>query len=67
MYRIKIFFRTLSPIVLSLASNSTIMTETHAAISGSIIRGVLATRFVKVKKLADETHDKNFHEIFFAV
>ena len=65
MHRIEIFLRTLSPIVLSSVSNSTIMTQTHAAISGSIIRGVFATRFVRVKKLEDEAHDKNFREIFF--
>ena len=65
MNRIKIFLRTLSPIVLSSASNSTIMTETHSTISGSIIRGVLASRFVKVKNLVDEAHNKTFREIFF--
>ena len=65
MHRIKISLKTLSPIVLSSASNSTVMTETHTAISGSIIRGVLATRFVKLKKLADEAHDKTFREFFF--
>lgn len=65
MHRIKIFLRTLSPIVLSTASNSTVMTETHSTISGSIIRGVLASRFVKVKNLVDEAHDKSFREIFF--
>ena len=65
MHRIKISLRTLSPLVLSSASNSTVMTETHSTISGSIIRGVLASRFVQVKKLKDEAHDKTFRELFF--
>ena len=65
MHKIKISLQTLSPLVLSSASNSTIMTETHSTISGSIIRGVLASRFVKIKNLIDEAHDKSFREIFF--
>ena len=65
MHRLKFSLQTLSPIVLSSASNSTIMTRTHAAFGGSIIRGVLASRFVDVQKLTDEAHDKTFREIFF--
>lgn len=65
MHRLKFSLETLSPIVLSSASNSTVMTETHSAFGGSIIRGVLASRFVEVQKLTDEAHDKTFREIFF--
>lgn len=65
MYRLKFSMQTLSPVVLSSASNSTVMTETHSTFGGSIIRGVLARRFVEVQKLTDEAHDKTFHEIFF--
>ncbi|MBE8953021.1 MAG: hypothetical protein SR1Q7_07750 [Quinella sp. 1Q7] len=65
MHRLKFSLETLSPIVLSSASNSTVMTETHSAFGGTIIRGVLASRFVEVQKLTDEAHDKTFREIFF--
>lgn len=65
MHRIKFALKVLSPVVLSSASNSTVMTETHSAFGGSIIRGVLATRFVEVQNLTDEAHDKTFREIFF--
>ena len=65
MHRLNFSLRTLSPIVLSSASNSTVMTETHSAFGGSIIRGILARRFVEVQKLTDEAHDKIFREIFF--
>lgn len=65
MHRLKFSLETLSPVVLSSASNSTVMTETHSAFGGSIIRGVLASRFVEVQKLTDEAHDKTFREIFF--
>ena len=65
MHRLKFSIKTLSPIVLTSTSNSTVMTETHKIFGGSIIRGVLASRFVEVKKLKDEAHDKTFREIFF--
>ena len=65
MHRLKFSIKTLSPIVLTSTSNSTVMTETYETFSGSIIRGVLASRFVKVQKLKDEAHDETFREIFF--
>ena len=66
MHRMELFIKTLSPIVLTSASNSTVMTGTHTLFSGSIIRGILASRFVEVQKLHDEAHDKTFREIFFS-
>ena len=65
MRRLKFSIKTLSPIVLTSSGNSTVMTETQSIFSGSIIRGVLASRFVEVQKLTDEAHDKTFREIFF--
>lgn len=65
MRRLKFSIKTLSPIVLTASGNSTVMTETQSTFSGSIIRGVLASRFVEVQKLTDEAHDKTFREIFF--
>ena len=65
MDRIELSIKTLSPIVLTSASNSTVMTGTHTLLSGSIIRGIFASRFVKVQKLHDEAHDERFREIFF--
>ena len=66
MDRIKIYIKTLSPVVMSSMSNTTIMTETHSAFSGSIIRGVLASRYVENKKLGDKAfQDKDFLQIFY--
>lgn len=66
MHRLKFSIKTLSPIVLSSAGNSTVMTETHSAFSGSIIRGILATRFVEMRKLGAAAHaDKDFRKIFY--
>ena len=49
-------FRTCKEIVLSSTSNSTVMTGTHLSFSGSIIRGIMASRFVEVQELKDEVH-----------
>lgn len=66
MKRLIFSIQTLSSIVLSSTSNSTVMTETHSAFSGSIIRGILATRFVEVKNLDKTAHeDADFREIFY--
>ncbi|MBR6888137.1 MAG: hypothetical protein IKN16_06790 [Selenomonadaceae bacterium] len=65
MHKLEIVIKTLSPCVLTSTSNATVMTGTHSAFSGSIIRGILASRFVTVQKLTDEAHDKTFREIFF--
>lgn len=65
MHRLEIAIKTLSPCVLTSTSNATVMTSTHLAFSGSIIRGILASRFVEVQKLVDEAQDKTFREIFF--
>ena len=66
MYKIKISIKTLSPVVMSSMSNTTIMTETHSAISGSIIRGVLATRYIENKNLGDKAfQDTEFLKIFY--
>ncbi len=54
MHKLKISIKTLLPVVLSTQSNSTIMTETHAAFSGSIIHGVLGARYLALKKILRE-------------
>ncbi|MBO4401245.1 MAG: hypothetical protein J5809_05310 [Selenomonadaceae bacterium] len=65
MQSIKFSVRTLSPVVMSSGSNTTIMTGTHSAFSGSIIRGVLAARYVEAQKLSDAFRDETFREIFY--
>ena len=66
MHRLIFSIKTLSPIVLTASGNSTVMTKTHSTFSGSIIRGVLASRFVEVQKLGKAAHeDSDFREIFY--
>ena len=66
MYEIKFVIKTLSPVVISAASNPTLMTESHDEISGSIIRGLLANRYIQEKKLGNKAHeDETFQKLFF--
>ena len=66
MYELKFSLETLSPIVITAMSNSTVMTKSHDEISGSIIRGILAARYVTEKKLGDSAYkDAAFRKIFY--
>ena len=66
MSRIIISIKTLSPVIMSSMSNTTIMTETHSYFSGSIIRGVLASRYVEKQKLGDNAFkNETFRKIFY--
>ena len=57
---------TLSPIVLSALNNSTVMTETKEFFSGTVLRGVLAARYIEQQELGHEAHrDETFRRLFF--
>lgn len=65
MQKISFEIETLAPIVISSASNSTVMTSTHSEISGSIIRGVLAKKYIAEKNLQMPYLDADFKKIFY--
>ena len=66
MHVLNFSIKTLSPVVISAASNSVLMTESHDEISGSIIRGVLAMHYIREKNLGDKAFaDKDFLEFFY--
>ena len=66
MHEINFSIKTLSPIVISAASNATLMTESHDEISGSMIRGILAARYIKEKILGVTAHEnETFRKLFF--
>jgi len=66
MKKIKVSVKLLAPVVLSRLNNTTVMTETHDNISGSILRGVLASQYIEAKKLGKEAHnDSEFCSLFF--
>ena len=58
--------KTLSPVVLTAMNNAAVMTESRDYISGTVLRGVLADRFIQKKKLGKAAHkDEEFRELFF--
>ena len=63
--QLKFAIRTLSPVLMSSMSNSTIMTVTHDEFSGSIVRGMPASRFVDMQKLSNVHEDREFLELFY--
>ena len=65
MYEIKFSIKTLAPVVVSAASNATLMTKSHDEISGSMIRGLLANRYIQEKNLGKAYEDKNFCKLFY--
>lgn len=66
MHKINFFIKLLAPLVISSASNATLMTKSHDEISGSMIHGIFANRYIKENKLGNKAHeDKTFRELFY--
>ena len=58
--------KTLSPLVLTAINNAAVMTETRDFISGTVLRGVVASRYIenmKLGKAAEQNQD--FKKLFF--
>lgn len=66
MKQISVRIRTLAPVVLSAMSNATVMTESHSYFSGSIVRGIVASRYIKMRGLGEQAEeDETFLSLFF--
>ncbi len=66
MKQLKVTVETKSPIVLTTESNATVMTGTHDAITGSILRGVLAAQYIDACGLGKKAHqNEEFRRLFF--
>lgn len=58
---------TLSPVVLTAPGSSQLLTASSESFSGTILRGVLAGKYVSDHKLGTKAHtDKNFLRYFFS-
>ena len=61
-----VMIKTLSPVVLTAMNNATVMTESRDFISGSTLRGVLATQYVRKHQLGGQAQkDAMFRKLFF--
>lgn len=66
MKQIRITLTTLAPVVMTATNQATVMTETQEAISGSVLRGMLAARYIEIHGLGKEAHrDERFRRLFF--
>ena len=66
MKKIRVKIETLSPIVLATRSNTTVMTASHDFFSGTLVRGILAERYMEEAKLGERAHeDEAFLDFFF--
>ena len=66
MKQIDVRFQTISPVIISDAGNSAIMTDTKKTISGTVLRGVFAQKYIEKNNCGKLAHqDKKFRELFF--
>lgn len=65
MRKIPLTIEALSPLVLTAGSQGAILTESGDAISGSIVRGMIAARFIEVQNLGRGAHEsEGFRRLF---
>ena len=66
MKKIRVKIETLSPIVLATRTNTTVMTSSHDFFSGTLVRGMLAERYIEAKNLGSQAQeDEDFLGLFF--
>lgn len=66
MEKLRITIETLSPVVLTASGSSQVLTESKPYFSGSIIRGILAARYIQMQELGNDAHEnKDFRTLFF--
>lgn len=63
--RVKVKIETLSPVVLTAENQSNVMTDSRDSFSGSVLRGVIAGKYIKEQKLKDAHKDPDFRPLFF--
>lgn len=66
MRKIPLTIEALSPLVLTAGSQGAILTESGDAISGSIVRGMIAARFIEAQNLGRAAHESEAFRRLFA-
>lgn len=65
MRKIPLMIEALSPLVLTAGSQGAILTESGDAISGAIVRGMIAARFIEAQNLGRGAHESEaFRRLF---
>ena len=66
MRKIPLTIEALSPLVLTAGSQGAILTESGDAISGAIVRGMIAARFIEAQNLGRAAHESEAFRRLFA-
>lgn len=66
MRKIPLTIEAFSPLVLTAGSQGAILTESGDAISGSIVRGMIAARFIEAQNLGRAAHESEAFRRLFA-
>ena len=66
MQKIPLTIEALSPLVLTAGSQGAILTESGDAISGAIVRGMIAARFIEAQNLGRDAHESEAFRRLFA-
>ena len=62
----KVRVLTKAPVILTAAHASQVMTETKQTISGTMLRGLMAKRYIRENQLGKDAHrDDSFRKLFF--
>ena len=66
MKQVTVKVRTLSPLVLTTGADGTLLTETGEVLTGTVLRGLLAARYIRTQQLGNAAHeDAGFRRAFF--
>ena len=66
MQAMNIRIKTVSSVILSALGHASVMTATHDFFGGSVLLGILATRFIEKQKLGKMAHaDADFMRLFY--
>lgn len=66
MKRIKVNVTAIDPLIITSSGGDTVLTPSADYISGTMLRGILASEYIKDKNLGTEAHrDAGFRKLFF--
>ena len=67
LQQLSISIKTLSPVIVSTKSSSSTMTASHDFFTGSIVRGIIAGKYIEARNLGEAAEqDAEFIELFFS-
>lgn len=66
MYQLSLKIKTLTPVILAQSSGENIMATTEDFFTGSVVRGLLAEKYVRDRRLTTAEKDEGFYKLFLS-